>query len=161
MLDELTQSETIRPPIPSELEALMVGQERWEEIRRLFFDEKVPIAEIARRLAIDRKTVRRWLKKQWQPYQRARREETLLSAHADFLRQRAPQVQYSAQILFQELRRQRGYRGSYETVKRFVAPLRELQLAAEATQTRFETPPGQQSQIDWGQAQVPFRSGRR
>lgn len=161
MLDELTQSETIRPPIPSELEAVMVGQERWEKIRRLFFDEKVPITEIARRLAIDRKTVRRWLKKQWQPYQRARREETLLSAHADFLRERAPQVQYSAQILLQELRRQRGYQGSYETAKRFVAPLRELQLAAEATQTRFETPPGQQSQIDWGQAQVPFRSGRR
>lgn len=38
----------------------------------------------------------------------------------------------------------------YETVKRYVTPLRELQSAAEATQTRSETPPGQQSQIDWG-----------
>lgn len=161
MLDEELQKQTIPLPIQSESEAVMVGQERWEEIRRLFFEEKVPIAEIARRLEIDRKTVRRWLKKHWQPYQRAPKEETLLSAHADFLRERASQVQYSAQILFQELRRQRGYTGSYETVKRFVAPLRELQLAAEATQTRFETPPGQQSQIDWGQTQVPFRSGKR
>lgn len=161
MLDETTQKQTIGPPIQSESEAVMVGQERWEDIRRMFFEEKVAIAEIARRLAIDRKTVRRWLRKQWQPYQRAAKEETLLSTHADFLRERASQVQYSAQILFQELRRQRSYTGSYETVKRFVAPLRELQLAAEATQTRFETPPGQQSQIDWGQTQVPFRSGRR
>ena len=162
MLDEARLSETIPPPIPSESEAVMVGQERWEQVRQMFFEERVTIAEIARRLEIDRKTVRRCLRaQQWQPYRRAPKEETLLSAHADFLRERAAQVQYSAQILFQELRRQRGYTGSYETVKRFVAPLRELQLAAEATQLRFETPPGQQSQIDWGQAQVPFRSGRR
>src|SRR5437763_1448653 len=162
MLDEARLSETIPPPIPSESEAVMVGQERWEQVRQMFFEERVTIAEIARRLEIERKTVRRCLRaQQWQPYRRAPKEETLLSAHADFLRERAAQVQYSAQILFQELRRQRGYTGSYETVKRFVAPLRELQLAAEATQLRFETPPGQQSQIDWGQAQVPFRSGRR
>jgi transposase len=161
MLDEVKLGETITPPVPCESEAVMVGQERWEQIRKLFFEEKVAISEISRRLAIDRKTVRRWVKRQWQPYQRAARQETLLSGHTEFLRERAPQVQYSAQILFQELRRRRGYSGSYETVKRFVAPLRELQLAAEATQTRFETPPGQQSQIDWGQTHVPFRSGRR
>jgi transposase len=63
-------------------------------------------------------------------------------------------VNYSARILFQELRASRGYGGSYETVKRFVAPLRELQIAAECTQRRFETPPGQQSQIDWGSVKV-------
>ena len=39
----------------------------------------------------------------------------------------AAEVGYSAQVLFQELRR-RGYGGSYETVKRFVRPLRETQL---------------------------------
>lgn len=162
MLDESDEQGTIPPPIQSESEAVMVGQERWEEIRRMFFEERLAIIEIARRLQIDRKTVRRCIRrKEWQPYKRAAKEETLLSAHADFLRERAAQVRYSAQILYQELRRSRGYTGSYETVKRFVAPLRELQLAAEATQTRFETPPGQQSQIDWGQAQVPFRSGRR
>lgn len=161
MLDDVIDGQTMAPPSKSEVEAVMVGQERWEQIRRMFFDEKMAIAQIARRLGMDRKTVRRWVRTQWKPYQRAVKEETLLTAHADFLRERASQVQYSAQILFQELRRLRGYRGSYETVKRFVAPLRELQLAAEATQTRFETPPGQQSQIDWGQTQVPFRSGRR
>jgi transposase len=161
MLEEETSGVTIPPPVAGDAEAVMVRHERWEEIRRLFVDEKLAIAEIARRLALDRKTVRRWLRKEWQPYQRAPKEETLLTEHMDFLRERAAHVQYSAQILFQELRRQRNYRGSYETVKRFVAPLRELQLAAEATQTRFETAPGEQSQIDWGQAKVTFQSGRR
>lgn len=85
--------------------------------------------------------------------------ETLLTAHADFVRDRAPQVNYSARILYQELRTSRGYTGSYETVKRSVAPLREVQLHAECTRLRFETPPGQQSQIDWDQATAPFRTG--
>jgi transposase len=162
MLDETTTSATMTPPIQPSTEAGMVGQERWEEIRRMFLEDRTAIAEIARRLQMDRKTVRRCLsQKQWQPYRRPPKEETLLAAHADYLRERASHVQYSAQILFQELRRQRGYTGSYETVKRFVAPLRELQIAAAATQTRFETAPGEQSQIDWGQASVGFRNGRR
>src|SRR5207247_978169 len=49
------------------------------------------------------------------------------------------------------------YRGSYETVKRFVRPLRAAEQATERATVRFETPPGQQSQIDWGQAQIHFR----
>jgi len=65
--------------------------------------------------------------------------EALLTTHTDFLRQRAAAVRYSARILFQELRHHRDYHGSYETVKRFVAPLRELQAHAELTQPRFET----------------------
>lgn len=85
--------------------------------------------------------------------------ETLQKAHADCVRARASQVQYSARILYQELRASLGYTGSYETVKRFVAPLCAVQLQADRALLRFETPPGQQSQIDWGQATVPFRDG--
>jgi len=59
----------------------------------------------------------------------------LLAAHAEFLRERAPQVRYSARILHQELCSQRGFQGSYDVVKRFVAPLRALEVAAQATQT--------------------------
>src|SRR5688572_6405394 len=40
-------------------------------------------------------------------------------------------------------------------------PLRELEACAEGTQIRFETAPGQQSQVDWGQALVNFVSGPR
>jgi len=98
----------------------MVRQDRWEEIHRLA-NERVAIAEIARRLDLDRKTVRRCLRQHsWQAYRRVARTDTLLAKHADFLRERAPKVRYSARILFQELRRAYGYAGSYETVKLFV-----------------------------------------
>jgi transposase len=135
----------------------MVQEDRWKEIHRLHDQDHLPIAEIARRVDLDRKTVRRCLsRKDWQPYRRTPRTDTLLAAHAEYLQERTPQVHYSAQILFQELRR-RGYTGSYETVKRFVQPLRAAETLAERACVRFETPPGQQSQIDWGQARVHFR----
>ena len=41
-------------------EVPMVRRERWEEMRRLWVAERVPIAEIARRLDLDRKTARSW-----------------------------------------------------------------------------------------------------
>ena len=139
----------------------MVRQERWDEIHRLASSERMAIAEIARRLELDRKTVRRCLREpDWEPYRRPPRPDTLLVPHAAYLTERAPRVGYSAQILFQELR-QRGYAGSYDTVKLFVRPLRAAGLSAERALLRFETPPGQQSQIDWGTATVPFRAQPR
>jgi transposase len=132
----------------------MIGRDRWEEIHRLAASS-VTIAEIARRLDIDRKTVARCLRQEaWQPYRRAAPAQTLLTPHRAFLEERAPAVDYSARILWQELRAHHAYAGSYETVKRFVRPRREEGLRASLTWTRFETPPGAQSQIDWGQARV-------
>ena len=138
-------------------EDFMVGEDRWQEIRRLRHKDHVPIAEIARRLELDRKTVRHCLKQTaWQSYQRPARTDTLLVNHAEFLRERAPKVGYSAQVLFQELKG-RGYAGGYDTVKRFVRPLRAVEALAERATLRFETAPGHQSQIDWGAARVHFR----
>jgi len=156
-LDEGVTMGTITSPMNDTEETEMVQRERWEEVRRLYYQERVGIREIARRLDLDRNTVRRCVRaEQWEPYRRAVVATTLLTEHVDYLRERAPRVSYSARILYQELTRQRGYRGSYDTVKRFVQPLRAAQRAAECALTRFETPPGQQSQIDWGQARVHF-----
>jgi transposase len=152
-------SKTVDPEGQSLGEVVMVGLERWQEIQRLFREARIPIAEISRRLDLDRKTVRRCLRRgTWQPYLRPGRADTLLAPHAAWLRERAPQVQYSARILFQELRQHRGYPGSYDTVKLFVQPLRAVRLQAERALTRFETPPGLQSQIDWGIATVRLRA---
>lgn len=137
-------------------EERMVQEGRWREIHRMAREEQLPIAEIARRLDLDRKTVRRCLRQQeWQPYRRPGRA-SLLDEHAEYLRVRAAEVHYSAQVLFQELRL-RGYRGGYDTVKRFVQPLRTAEALAERASVRFETPPGHQSQVDWGSARIHFR----
>jgi len=45
-----------------------------------------------------------------------------------------------------------GYKGGYDTVRRYIKPLHEEALR-EAT-VRFETPPGKQSQVDWSQSWI-------
>jgi len=70
-------------------------------------------------------------------------------------------MEYSARVLYPELRPTRRYTGSYDTVKRFVQPLRAVRLQAERALLPFEAPPGQQSQIDWGGARVYFRHHSR
>ncbi len=148
--------ETIDPKATGLGEDSMIGQERWAEIRRLA-EAGETVSAIARQLDVDRKTVRSWLRKEtWVPYRRSESSDGVLEAHAAFVRERAPAVAYSAQILYQELRQHRGFAGSYATVRRFVRPLREDACRADLTRTRFETPPGHQSQIDWGQARVWF-----
>ena len=91
----------------------MVQKERWEEIRRMFFEQRVTVSQIARGFDLDRKTVRRCLRQsQWQPYSRAAKSDTLLAAHEQFVRERAAQVNYSARIVYQELKFKHGYCGS-------------------------------------------------
>ena len=132
---------TIDPERQTLREVEMVGRERWEEIHRRA-SSGASIRAIAGALDLDHKTVRRCLRQTaWTPYERATRSDTLLTTHAAYLRRRAVEVGYSAQVLFQELRR-RQYADSYETVKRFVRPLRETQLHAAVTRTRFETRQG-------------------
>lgn len=133
----------------------MVGYERWQEIRRQHSEDGESISAIARRMQLDRKTVRRCIRdKRYQGYRRERPAVTLLTAHEAWIEERAPEVNFSAQILYQVLRAERGYQGSYETVKRYMAPRRQEVTSDALTQRRFETRPGQQSQIDWGEARV-------
>jgi transposase len=73
-----------------------------------------------------------------------------LEGEQEWLMSRMKEVGYNAIVLFRELKL-KGYKGSYETVKRFVYPYREKQSKACV---RFETAPGEQSQVDWGSAWV-------
>lgn len=132
----------------------VVGQQQWEEIRQRHANGR-SVSAIARELQLDRKTVRSCLKRgDWAPYQRTVARPSKLDEHRDWLLARAPQVGYSARILHQELRLERGYTGCYEVVKNAVRPLRAAATVASVTQMRFETEPGEQAQVDWGQVTV-------
>jgi len=138
-----------------EAESDVIAEQQWCAIRERGA-AGMSVSGIARELDLDRKTVRKALKGQsWRPYRRGTPAPTLLDRHRDWLLERAPQVQYSARILYQELKRDRGYPGCYETVKLAVRPLRAEAALAGLTQRRFETAPGEQAQCDWGQVTVP------
>jgi transposase len=108
---------------------------------------------IARQLGLAVKTVRKWLRTEWAPQRRPRASSRgPLKGFEQFIEARAPEVGFNGAVLLRELRLQ-GYEGSYPTVQRFVRPLRTAWRGNEAT-VRFETRPGQQSQVDWGETQM-------
>jgi transposase len=145
------------PVSREDLEAPVLGQQQWEAVHARHARGQ-NISAIARELDLDRKTVRKCLQQSsWKPYQRAA-PDSLLDEHRAWLAERAPQVNYSARILWQELRAKRGFEGSYVIVRRAVAPLRLQASAAALTQRRFETGPGEQAQCDWGQITVELGS---
>ncbi len=126
----------------------MVKGDLWHEIHSRF-KLKETKKSIARSLGLDVQTVRRILRQNApMPYHRKRPAETLLSPYEVYIRQRLAAVGFCARSVFEEIQAG-GYTGGYDTVRRFVQPLREA-AHREAT-VRFETEPGRQGQVDWGQ----------
>jgi transposase len=82
-----------------------------------------------------------------------RPRHSILDPHAAWLTARAPEVDFNSVGLYRELVTHFGYRGSRQQVLRFVRPWRVAARAVSAT-VRFETPPGQQAQVDFGQRRV-------
>ena len=78
----------------------------------------------------------------------------MLDGLEGWLAERFRQHRGNADVVRQELAREHGLVVSLRTVERAVAPLRcSLQAEARAT-VRFETPPGRQLQIDFGETRV-------
>jgi transposase len=65
-----------------------------------------------------------------------------------YIAQRLQAGVWNAQVLLRELRQQ-GYRGGYTLLKDYLQPQR--QAARAVAVRRFETAPGHQAQVDWGE----------
>ena len=109
---------------------------------------------IAAELGVSRGTVKGYLATGgWQAFQPATRSKKL-DGHEEWLRARFRQHRGNADVLRQELVAEKGLAVSLRTVERAVEPYRQ-ELAAEARATvRFETAPGRQMQIDFGERLV-------
>lgn len=109
---------------------------------------------IARELGVARNTVRRYLATGgWAPYRQPERT-SILAGHEAWLRERFLQHRGNCDVVRQQLQRELGIEASLRTVERACRRLRqELEAACRAT-VRFETAPGEQMQIDFGQTRV-------
>ncbi len=109
---------------------------------------------IAAELGCSKNTVKRWLRYgDWRPCVTPSRSKKL-DGLSDWLAERFRRHRGNADVIRQELAQEKDIHVSLRTVERTVAPLRR-ELVAEARATvRFETPPGEQLQIDFGERRV-------
>ena len=115
---------------------------------------------IAAEFGCSRATVKRYLAARgWAAYRRPRRRRALDGLES-WIAERFRQHRGNADVVRQDLVREHGVTVSLRTVERAVAPLRQaLRAEAEAT-VRFETPPGRQLQIDFGELWVEIGGER-
>lgn len=105
---------------------------------------------IARELGIARNTVRDWLRKGSNREYAGPARTPVLAAHLPWLRERFQAGVRNGDVFRQELAA-KGVVVSLRTVNRALKPLRrEVTLSSRAT-VRFETPPGRQLQVDFGE----------
>lgn len=118
------------------------------------------IKAIAVAMGCSKNTVRRYLRAGgWRPYHPPARKGAL-GGLEEWLAERLRQHRGNADVVRQQLEREHGLAVSLRTVERAVAPYRRQVLAEQLATVRFETPPGQQLQIDFGEATVVI-SGER
>ena len=124
----------------------MLGMEEWMEIKDLK-RQGHSIREICRRTSYSRNTVRKVLREAG-PIRRVRKKRfSKLDEYKAFLKDRYEETGLSAVRLVEEIRGM-GFTGSVDIVRRYLNELDSADIPEKAT-VRFETPPGEQSQVDW------------
>jgi transposase len=115
---------------------------------------------IAVAMGCSKNTVKRYLRAGgWIPYKDHDRKSAL-DGLGEWLAERLRQHRGNADVVRQQLKREHGIAVSLRTVERAVAPFRQQVLAEQLATVRFETPPGQQLQIDFGEATVAIGGER-
>lgn len=122
-----------------------------ELLSRLGRGEKVK--RLAAEYGVDPKTIRAWRARGRYQARAPRPRKSILDAHADWLTARAREVDFNSAVLHRELATHFAFAGSVQQVLRFVRPLRVAARQVRAT-VRFETKPGEQAQVDFGQRRV-------
>src|SRR6266849_8937211 len=109
---------------------------------------------IAAQLGCSRNTVKRYLRMGgWRASRMPTRPQQLMGLEA-WLAERFERHRGNADVVRQELVAEHGIAVSLRTVERAVKPLRQQWRAQALATVRFETPPGAQLQIDFGERTV-------
>lgn len=120
----------------------------WAEIRRLNLVEKVSVSEIARKLRVSRKTVRKALASDVCPQRlpTATVRPSKLDPFKDYINERLGKYsRLPASVVYEEIKRQ-GYPGKIRIVEDY---LHKIKKKTEEAFLRIETLPGEYAQVDW------------
>lgn len=146
----------------------MITVERYERIRRAFYHEHKSMREIERELGHSYWTIRKALENSMpMPYTlHQAKPAPVLGAYQGridellYESERLPRKQrYTSQKIYQIIRGE-GYLGAVSTVRRYVGR-RRREMKRPAIYLPLEFDPGQDAQVDWGDAWVKMAGERR
>ena len=126
---------------------MTVSDEVQAEIRRLFYVEHWKLHAIATQLQIHPDVVKRVSGVLSEKRLAKSPEATLLPFH-DFLAEVLKKYPTVVSTRLYDMLRERGFRGSPRTVRRYVKTMRPVRIKEAFIQV--ETLPGEQAQVDWG-----------
>ena len=146
-------------PVNSRGREGLLRLEQWNHIQDLA-RQGLSVSAIERETGFNWKTVKRYL---GQPppaaARRASARPQLLDPFRDRIRARlAKYPQLTARRLYEEVQ-EAGYAGKETQVRDFVRSIRPA--PAVRAVWRFETPPGEQAQVDWANVGYVIRDGQR
>ena len=122
--------------------------EEWLLIRDLY-SQGFSISEIARQTGFDRKTVKKYLKLRILPEPQKRSgRRSKLDPFKPYILEKLKEGPYTAARLYREIK-EMGFDGGKTIVKDFVQKVRPEQGIPAVF--RYETKPGIQAQVDWGE----------
>lgn len=148
------ESEALQSQAVAGTDGVMVEPEIVRQIRALS-ELRWGARRIAREIGVSRQTVRRYLRGgadaevQQRPKRRALSDERRAEAIDLF-----DTIAEGNAVVVRDLLAERGVAVDVRVVQRVLAPHRRARLAAEAATVRFETAPGHQLQIDFGEKAV-------
>ena len=135
----------------------MVNYEEYFMIRNLK-SKGLSVTQIAKEVGMTRKTVRKWLLHNGTPaYKKRQPKASKLEPYKSYLLERIKEGCVNAVILYDEIAEQ-GYKGKFTILRDFMKKHREK--ATPMASIRYETPPGKQGQVDWGEFLLQQADGK-
>ena len=126
----------------------MLKVEEWLLIRDLY-SQGFSISEISRQTGFDRKTIRKYLKIKTLPGPQKRPgRKSKLDPFKPYILEKLKEGPYTAARLYREIK-EMGFDGGKTIVKDFIQKVRPKQVVPAVL--RYETKPGIQAQVDWGE----------
>ncbi len=112
------------------------------------------IKDIAQLTGRDPKTISKWLKQNKAPeYKRTKKKPSKLDPHKSYILKRMNEGCFNSVVIYEEIKEQ-GYTGKTTILRDFMKPLRKNRIVKASS--RFETPPGKQAQVDWGEFKFEY-----
>ncbi len=125
---------------------------RWEEIFMIkeLKEQRMFLKDIATVIDRDVKTIRKYIKAEKLPeYRRDSVRQSKLDSFKEYVLKRMLKGGCTNAVLIFEEICEKGYTGKLTILRDFMQPYRKSALSIAVK--RFETPPGKQAQVDWGE----------